>query len=453
MNKKRKRVEVDARGGGEAASQAAAAASTPARPGCYNPLMRSGLRLSTPGSQATVSRRRLLQAVAATAVIPVLPARAAVPTVALAAPQPMAQLHAGADLLAVSVGGALWRRAGAHWERLGEGLDPATPIAQGHGRIVGRGRSGGLWVYAGGRFQETAALRLAPHAGFAILAFGVIAVAQIDETKGALVRLEEGASGWTETARCAEPVLPDARPLQVDLGGVPAQAGNGHIVVLAGPDGHRYAHGVLGDAIEATRVLYLERHDLSVLRALTIASPHVLEDIAPRPVAWNGGTGLLTMRAGPQGAQLVVVAADLSRRDALRIAAAGEPIGTRHRWMAASTDGRRIVAVHTPHIGGVLHAYRRDGATLRAERVSEGVATHALGSRELDLAVWAGGRLMLPGQDRRTMRQLDIASGWRESGAVGLPAPVVAARAWAVDGVPGAALLLADGSVHWTAAT
>jgi hypothetical protein len=399
---------------------------------------------------AAVSRRRLLQASAAAVVVPAMGlARAAVRTVALDAPQPMAQFYAGAGLLGISASGVMWRRAGSGWERLGEGLDPATPIAEGHGRIVGRSKGGGLWVHDGRRAREAVTPRLAAHASFVILPLGIIAVARIDETKGALVRLEESASGWTETARCAEPVLPDARPLQIDLDASPAQAGNGHIVVLGGPDGRRYAHGVLGDAIEATRVLYLERHDLSVLRALSIAAPHVLEDIAPRPLAWSGGAALLTMRAGAQGAGLVVIASDRGRRDALAVVAAGEPIGTRNRWLAASTDGRRIVAVHTPHIGGVLHAYRADGAVLRAEQIRQGVSTHALGSRELDLAVWAGGSLLLPSQDRRTLLRLDPASGWRETGAVELPAAVIAARAWPIDRAPGAVLLLADGSVHW----
>ena len=83
-------------------------------------------------------------------------------------------------------------------------------------------------------------------------------------------------------ARSQEALLPDARPLQADLDG---RGDGGHIVVLASPDAQRYRHGVLGDAVEATRVLWLERHGLSVLRALTLPAPHVFEDIAPRPVA------------------------------------------------------------------------------------------------------------------------------------------------------------------------
>ncbi len=202
-------------------------------------------------------------------------------------------------------------------------------------------------------------------------------------------------------------------------------ASDGHLLVLGGPDDQRYRHAVLGDDIEATRVLYLERHGLEPLRTLTLPAPHVLEDIAPRPIEWGGATGLLMVRSGPSGAQPAVVAADRAKRDALTLAALGEPIGAPNRWMAVTTNGRQLLAVHTPHIGGVLYEYVRDGNALRARRIADGYSTHALGSRELDLAAWAGGVLVLPGQDRRALHVL--ASGQLVS-ALGLHARAAGRR-------------------------
>ena len=40
--------------------------------------------------------------------------------------------------------------------------------------------------------------------------------------------------------------------------------------VLAGPDARRVTHGVLGDGVEATRLLYLERHSLAPLRSVAL---------------------------------------------------------------------------------------------------------------------------------------------------------------------------------------
>ncbi len=381
-------------------------------------------------------------------------AHAAAAPASLAAPERMAQLHvaAGGELLAVSGDGRLWQFDGRAWQKRGESLDPRAPIASGHGRIAGRADAGGLWVLEAGRVAQTDAPRLLPYAGLHVLPLGVIAVAEGAGEHAHAVRLEPASAGaWRETARSRDAVLPDARPQQVDMDGPLASAGDGHILVLGGPDAERYRHGVLGDGIEATRVLYLERHGLEPLRALTLPAPHVLEDVAPRPIEWGGGTGALTMRSGPQGAQLAVVAADRVKRDALALAALGEPIGTPNRWMAATTDGRRLAAIHTPHIGGVLHEYVREGSALRGRRIADGYSTHALGSRELDLAVWADGALVLPGQDRRTLHVL-APDGWSQRAVYAVSQPVVATRAWRSRGRAGAAALLADGSVVWAEA-
>jgi hypothetical protein len=248
-------------------------------------------------------------------------------------------------------------------------------------------------------------------------------------------------------ARSADAVLPDARPLQADLD---ARGDGGHIVLLAGPDSQRYAHGVLGDGVEATRVLWLERHSLALLRELVLPAPHVIEDIAPRPVALGRGSALLTVRSGPQGGQLGLVAADPAQPRRLQWAALGEPLGTANRWMAPSTDGTRVLAVHTPHIGGVLHEYRVDGTRLASRAVAHNVSTHRIGSRELDLAVWLGPHLVLPQQDGLALRVLDANAAWFEVATVALPDRV--AMTAGLPGGQGVAALLDDGRVVGVAA-
>jgi len=371
---------------------------------------------------------------------------------ALPADTPMAQVQAGGPtgLLGLARDGGLWALSlpGAAPRRLASGLDPATPVAADHGRIAARTADGALWVLEGtqGPGQVAQAPGLAPHAGLLVLPLAVLGVAADGHQ---LLRFERTAAGaWQVVARSAEPVLPDARPLQADLDG---RGDGGHVVVLAGPDAQRYRHGVLGDATEATRLLWLERHDLQVLRALELPPPHVFEDIAPRPVARAGAAGvsLLTVRLGPDGGQLALVGADPARATALRLEALGEPVGGFHRWLAPSTDGHHWAAVHTPHIGGVLHVYQSEGTAPRRRRLRADVSTHAIGSRETDLAVWLAGRLLLPSQDGRWLHVLDPARDWAEDAGLALPARLVQATAVAE------ALawfgLLADGRVVWVA--
>ena len=371
----------------------------------------------------------------------------------------MRQLHAGgpSGLLGTGAGGTLWALSltGEASRRIGDGIDAATPITTGHGRIAARRADGGLWVWedasGGGRASTSPQANLSVHAGLLILPLAVVAVVntgaqQAGPSSHRLARFEPDQAGrWHEVARSKDAVLPDARPLQVDLDG---RSDGGHIAVLAGPDGTRYDHGVLGDAIEATRVLWLERHGLEVLRELSLPAPHVLEDIAPRPVLLPGtpaGLGLVTVRSGPDGGQLALVTADPTRPRGLRLAALGDTVGGFHRWLAPTTDGRHVAAVHTPHIGGVLHVYRQEGEMLARRRLVGDVSTHRIGSRKTDLAAWLQGLLVLPTQDGRRLRRLNSAADWVELTAVTLPGRVAATTTLTNPGV--LALLLDDGQV------
>lgn len=370
-------------------------------------------------------------------------------TVDLPVTAPMGQLHPGGPtgLLGVARDGGLWALSPRQAEprRLASGLDPATPLASAHGRIAGRTLDGGLWVQdtplGPGQVQRDAGL--APHAGLLNLRLAVLGVAADGHR---LLRFERTGGGrWQAVARSAEALLPDARPLQVDLEG---RGDGGHVVALAGPDAQRYRHGVLGDTVEATRVLWLERHSLDPLRVLELPAPHVIEDIAPRPVALPGragAIGLLTVRAGPDGGQLALLSADPERPAQLRLEALGDPVGGFHRWLAPTTDGRQLVAVHTPHIGGVLHVYRQDGQALTRRRLRSDVSTHAIGSRETDLAVWLQGRLLLPSQDGMDVHVVHPAQDWADEGTLALPARVV--QAIALADAPAWVGLLVDGRV------
>lgn len=403
-----------------------------------------------PGSRRGVLRAGLAAGVLTTAARSVLAMssrESALGLLPVPAPAPLARLHAGGPtgLLGLDRDGGLWAlQPSRDALRLpADGLDPATPLATGHGRIAARTAAGGLWVFdmASGRAQLQRDAGLAPHAGLLVLALAVLGVV---EQGHRLVRFEhDGAGRWQVVARSPEALLPDARPLQADLDG---RGDGGHVVVLAGPDGQRYRHGVLGDAVEATRVLWLERHGLDVLRALELPPPHVFEDIAPRPLALPGragAIGLLTVRSGPDGGQLALVSADPAQPSQLRLESLGEPVGGFHRWLAPTTDGRQFAAVHTPHIGGVLHAYRHDGQGLARRRLLADVSTHVIGSRETDLAAWLPGRLLLPSQNGRLLRIVNTGQDWADAGVMPLPARLVQAIAMA--DASGWAGLLSDG--------
>lgn len=407
-----------------------------------------------------LSRRRALRAALAGATAIASPviaaglARGSSEILPLRAPAPMARLHADADggLLAVSSSGELWRLERGAWQGLGRGLDAASPLATGHGRVAGRSVEGGLWVLESGRATQHSQPALAPQAGLLVLALAVIGVAAGPRARHHVVRLEPGPRGWTETARSDEPVLPDARLVQFDPAGTTSDD-NGHVAVFGGPDATRYRHGVLGDEVEATSLHLLERHSLQSMATLVLPEPFVFEDIAPRPVAWRGARALLTVRSGPQGGQLAIASPDGRQPGRIALAALGEPIGTPQRWMAPTTDGARLCAVHTPHIGGVLYCYHDRAGKLVGEVLARGVTNHAIGRRELDTSAWVGRHWVVPTQDRRRLRILDVASPSSAGASREVqPGQIVAAlEPWRREGLPGVAILLQDGSAVWTA--
>lgn len=327
----------------------------------------------------------------------------------------IARIDAAGDYgwLARDLRGRLWRVLEDGTTRLlGEGLAAFGSLDVRHGRIAGRGQDGRLWV----RSNDTSPSKpqrsnvvLVPHGGLCGLPLAVIGLVE-QNGRTVVARFEPDAQGrWQVVARSVEAVLPDAVPVVADLDG---RGDGGHIAVLSGPDRHRYQHAVLGDDVEATQVLWLERHSLQPLRTLRLDEPDVFEDRQLRP--WrlpDGRLGLVTMRSGQLGAQLAVVAASMRAASALEIAAAGPFIGTRNRWLsAASVEPADAVlwAVHTPHIGGILHRYVAQGASLVAERVATGLTNHRLGARDLDVTARMGRRLLLPSQNWQQVRVVDL---------------------------------------------
>ncbi len=370
-------------------------------------------------------------------------------------PEAMAQLASGGPtgLLGMGIGGTLWAlptafpsplttNTSAAPQRLGEGLDAQTPLALGHGRIAARQRNGALWVLEAGRVSQSSEGTLPAAAGLLVLPLAVIAI-QASATQHHVVRLEpDGTQTWRRVARSEVAVLPDAGLLQADLDG---SGDGGHVVVLGGPNDQRYPHGVLGDRIEATRAYLLERHSLRVMRELIVGEPHVLEDIAPRKVSLGQRDGLLTVRSGPQGGQLVLLDADPATPGVLRIAALGAPLGTANRWMSPTVHGKHWLAVHTPHIGGVLHTYQQQGQQLVAGTLRSGVSNHRIGSRQLNLSAWHGQRLLIPDQSGLRVLLLDGAIQWRVVGEYTLPSRVAAMVSLGDSG--SVAVLMDDGAV------
>lgn len=184
----------------------------------------------------------------------------------------------------------------------------------------------------------------------------------------------------------------------------------------------RYAHGVLGDAVEAGGLMV--RLDDGSERRLMLPETQVFEDLKPRLVDLDrdGAAEILVVRASLD-AGAVLTAYGLVD-DELQLVAEGPQRLPRHRWLnpigAADFDGDgtiEVAYVETPHLGGVLRIVSLQDGALVEEASWAGVSNHVMGSRELGLSAVLDfdedglPEIFVPSARRRSLRVLRYEDG------------------------------------------
>ena len=148
----------------------------------------------------------------------------------------------------------------------------------------------------------------------------------------------------------------------------------------------RYAHGVLGDAIEHG-TLIMETSDGRRL-SITLPERRVFEDTEPRlfDVDGDGAHEVIVVEADAQ------FGARLSIYDPTGLVASNDFIGQRNRWLAPAGvgahdldgDGRvELVFVDRPHLAKTLRIYEFREGELRLEASFQGVTNHRIGERDI----------------------------------------------------------------------
>lgn len=247
------------------------------------------------------------------------------------------------------------------------------------------------------------------------------------------------------------------RPSMLPDGVVSAGSGTIRNAWLSHPT-TRYAHGVIGDAIEAGG-LAVETSG-GALPTLALDADAVFEDRIARIVRLDGEDGVLVVKSYlERGSALAFVRVESA---ALRIAAESPAIGTKHRWLNPvgvadfDGDGRdEVAAILTPHIGGVLTLYRRNGSALDKVYSAPGFSNHKIGTRELGWSAILDANgdgipdIVAPDTDRRSLRIVTFAGGkFAELAQVTLPTELASSFSLAAPALvsgPSVFFALADG--------
>ncbi|MCP4263274.1 MAG: hypothetical protein GY774_38060 [Planctomycetes bacterium] len=167
----------------------------------------------------------------------------------------------------------------------------------------------------------------------------------------------------------------------------------GRVLVLTNPS-TRYAHGILGDTIEATGVALVETLPCpQVIVEISVPSPYVIEGLSPIWADLDGDGSreiLITVSDAVEGARLLAYTEDGVQHSS------GQAIGRGYRWLhqlAVAPFGPNgeveIATVLTPHIGGIVEFYQLIDNRLEVVARVPGYSTHVIRSRNLDMALAA----------------------------------------------------------------
>ena len=173
----------------------------------------------------------------------------------------------------------------------------------------------------------------------------------------------------------------------------------------------RYAHGILGDAIEAGGLMVKMRDGR--FHEHVLPTGFVFEDRRARLVDLDGDVRdeiVVVLTSVTRGAALAVYGVTNGK---LVLKTKTPHIGRSNRWLNPAEfadfdgDGRiEITAVWTPHLGRVLQAWRLVDGKLQQVAAIKGYSNHAIGSPVLDMTEvvrLSDGRLALavptPGYD------------------------------------------------------
>jgi len=188
---------------------------------------------------------------------------------------------------------------------------------------------------------------------------------------------------WAQSSLNSEDAIPDST--------IASASGKGIVAAMFSCGTSRYAHAVLGDAIEAGCLVVED--DSGENYVIELPESQVFEDLIPRiaDIDGNGINDVVVVRSDAQGgAALAIYTVD--NKAAVELAAT-PPIGRAFRWLAPvgiadfnGDDQLDVAYVQTPHIGGILKVWTMTDNGFEQIAELRGFSNHSIGSNRVSTA-------------------------------------------------------------------
>lgn len=201
--------------------------------------------------------------------------------------------------------------------------------------------------------------------------------------------IASAAVGFVNAGAMDKTEFKNAKPIPDST--VASASGNGIAKAKLSCATDRYAHGVLGDSIEAGCLALLDDKGESFF--LDLPQSQVFEDLVPRiaDMDGDGNNDVVVIRSDSSGGAAIAIYT--IKNKTVEELAATPPIGLPNRWLAPigiadfNNDGNLDIAyVQTPHIGGILKVWSLIDDEFQQIAERRGFSNHSIGSKRVSTA-------------------------------------------------------------------
>ncbi|UVD81558.1 hypothetical protein NV226_02410 [Mycoplasma iguanae] len=311
------------------------------------------------------------------------------------------------DIYAINQKNQLVKWKNQNWEVIADNIAQNSPLLISKGRISAMDTNGNYVLIQGNKVLGSS-VKIAPLSTFIHLGFASIVVAK-EGNNYYLTRLESSGNSMTiNSQNRTEKLLPDSKPIQVNLPS--GNNDNGHITVLTTPDdSDQHSNLHIGDSINAKKILFIERHDMNDIWASISLDNNVFHENRIQSILINGKNYLVTVLTSKDSQMSKIILLERSGAE-LKIVSEGPEVAA-NLWMSfVVVNNSQLIVNHSPHANSVTFLYKFDNnLKITTEKVSSEITTYLADSFHTNISSFDEKNFYAPNfQDKTILTAINL---------------------------------------------